>query len=226
MISTRVTINNQSPPHRVRFPEEPADLVTFHPCVPLLSELTLEDHEALWFQPEEFARFRQTARLIARECRKYGYGGSLSKCYKDTPESIVALEHWSRYAHARRGIERWCNAALGKLRKAQQRDCIRIVLETQDEIRQVNGFSSRILPKNNKNNNDDWQIADVYSRSVQSSRRFALKMGMADALAVLPVRPDHDPSRAALLSRISQTVLENSTSNGTNPSRRHMTFIC
>ena len=144
-----------------------------HPCVPLLSELSDEDREAIWFTAAEFDRFQLTSRMIARECRKLGYGSLLLTANEDTDESLLALKRWAIHGHSRRGLEHWCCLTHGAIRKARHTNLIRKVLQAQDAFRQK------------KVDDAAFWIGEVSRNHSQQARRFARKLGVADAFAAI-----------------------------------------
>lgn len=162
----------------VCFPKDPSDLVLCYPCIPLLSELSLEDRKLRWFSASEHDESKQKLSLTAREIRKYGYSKLLDKVFdgEDASTSFELLERWSRHSYSGRGVERHCNRRHGSRRKAMQERCIIRVLLAQKEAQNVsNSYDDRVEI-----------IAKASEDASKEARQFGLNMGLADAKAILP----------------------------------------
>ena len=130
------------------------------------------EFECRWYGDSELRCLKTTARLIGSECRKYGYGRLLDYTLcKDTKEIQDALNQWSRHGHSRRGNEQWANIKHGQQRRSRNRAVIKCVLLEQNAMRD-----------RGENNPEGLRI--LSEKLTFCSRRFAEKMGLADAHAV------------------------------------------
>lgn len=133
--------------------------------------------QELWYDSSDFHRFKQLARAIARECQQFGCVRLLDTAHQDTVQSLSNLHHWVRHGDSTRGCERLCNLAHGATRKKQKKQVIFQVLQAQDENRKLG--MSKI--------SSTLRIAEISATYSLQARQFSMKMGMADALAVVPI---------------------------------------
>jgi len=199
-------MNNNKQPKKVSFLDDDSsssELTTSYPCVPLSSEILPEERNLLWFNKKDYSNFKATLTTTAREVRKYGYGNLLENAFDDTPDSIKYLQLWIRHNSLARGTERYCNQNHRLQRRILQQECIQKVLEAQTEMKDISNFNDI---------DNSTRIAEISRNSSDLARKFSIRMGQADALAVQPKSNNMNIYR--LRSRISFVRKHLSTSPG------------
>eukprot|EP00545_Synedropsis_sp_CCMP1620_P007698 CAMPEP_0119004442 /NCGR_PEP_ID=MMETSP1176-20130426/1143_1 /TAXON_ID=265551 /ORGANISM="Synedropsis recta cf, Strain CCMP1620" /LENGTH=218 /DNA_ID=CAMNT_0006956143 /DNA_START=617 /DNA_END=1273 /DNA_ORIENTATION=- len=129
-----------------------------------------------WFLRTDFVIIKKTARMIARESRRFGYSTGLNDTFGvDNDVTQSKLNIWCKHGHSRRGLEEWSNKANhGGRRKEAKKEALRGILEAQTELR------SSDIPED-----DQIEVLGRFAASLtESARIFARMMGIADAFAV------------------------------------------
>ena len=145
------------------------------------SEWSQEERYHTWFAPHEYEAFKSHGKLVSKELRGSHRAklleGSLERMDPGKDGSIdieqVRLIQWSRQAASARGLERQANPSLGCQRKQDRQQCIKAVLEVQDQMK-----TRHISP--------DLRVESlraVSERCTAKARAYATKMGIADEMA-------------------------------------------
>ena len=167
--------------------------------IPSLSELSDEEIERQWFEPEDFYRFKLTAKHIALEARRLsGFNRLLENSFAlagpFSPDEDP-LMRWSRYGHLQRGLEQWVSPKHGEERHKKKRDAIDAVLKAQDLLRTTRGDPEDTVR----------QLAEMSKIYTKDAALFAQRMGKADANVALP-ETRRDVSSHDLMRRSSQSL--------------------
>ena len=167
--------------------------------IPSLSELSDEEIERQWFGPEDFYRFKLTAKHIALEARRLsGFNRLLENSFALADPSSPdedALMRWSRYGHLQRGLEQWVSPKHSHERHEKKRVAIDAVLKAQDFLRTTRGDPEDIVR----------QLAEMSKKYTKDAALFAQRMGKADADVALP-ETRRDVSSHDLMRRSSQSL--------------------
>ena len=169
----------------VRF-QGPESLCTVVCEVTQRSEWSHEDHDRTWFAPHDYEAFKSHGKLVSKELRGSHRAklleGSLERVDPGKDGSIdiggidleqMRLVQWSRQAASARGLERQANPALGCQRKEDRQQCIKAVLEVQDQMK-TRPISPDLRVES---------LRAVSERCTAKARAFATKMGIADEMA-------------------------------------------
>lgn len=151
-------------------------------------QMTREEHLNTWYPSHELVAQRQLAFNVAAGIRQgeassggNSYGGVMERVYNSclpdsargpSKDDLRMLEHWTRVAHSRRGLERWSIPASGE-RRAEARKVL---------VQEIVRLQQRIDP----HLDSDEKAEKIRSRSrslSRASRRYATIMGLADAKA-------------------------------------------
>eukprot|EP00545_Synedropsis_sp_CCMP1620_P007963 CAMPEP_0119024548 /NCGR_PEP_ID=MMETSP1176-20130426/32088_1 /TAXON_ID=265551 /ORGANISM="Synedropsis recta cf, Strain CCMP1620" /LENGTH=213 /DNA_ID=CAMNT_0006979875 /DNA_START=23 /DNA_END=664 /DNA_ORIENTATION=+ len=140
-------------------------------CIPLLSEISQEEINQLWYNKFDFRNFKQIARLICRESRGSTFAVLLSDSYACSQE---LLDLWAVHGRSQRGLEHALVSAHGNQRKANRRRSCEAVIDTQDRLQHAGV--------------DDEQVAELISQIAskisEPAREFASRMGLADQRSI------------------------------------------
>ena len=156
----------------VRFPSP------LHELEQIICELSQESDETLrnrWFTRTDFVVIKKTARMIAKESRRFGYSTSLDGTFiADSDQVQSKLNMWCKHGHSRRGLEEWTNKDHhGVTRQQHRKEAIQSVLNAQTVMRSTNRGSC-----------NEQDLAKIYAMLSRKSRTFAEQMGKADEYAV------------------------------------------
>ena len=137
----------------------------------------------IWYQPSDYAFFKRTVGLIAKDAIDQGMDKSLNNTYDCSDEVLVQgrLKRWCRHGIVCRGLERWIHRTSSIQRKTDAIHRTRMVLETQEKLK--GRVSAEYLAL---------EIATLSASCSSIHRRYALFMGRADDYAVHATRAaDH-----------------------------------
>lgn len=159
---------------RVQFPDDEG-IFSVVCILPNREEFTDEDLELLWFSKADYHMGRSEAKVISRECVRFGFSSNLENTYTEkNTEAQERLQLWASHDGSRRGLERWANKEHGEKRQQDQFDAIMAVLEAQDEL----------LANSRDGQFDIEKIRKVSSKATKTARHFARMMGKADSYAM------------------------------------------
>eukprot|EP00591_Stephanopyxis_turris_P004843 CAMPEP_0195508518 /NCGR_PEP_ID=MMETSP0794_2-20130614/1711_1 /TAXON_ID=515487 /ORGANISM="Stephanopyxis turris, Strain CCMP 815" /LENGTH=148 /DNA_ID=CAMNT_0040635507 /DNA_START=328 /DNA_END=774 /DNA_ORIENTATION=+ len=123
--------------------------------------------------------------MICKEIRLGGYGGECFDSafrYPHDPSVQEGLVNWCRHGHSRRGLELKCNKRHASERIICKHHAIKCVLEEQRRQKLL-----RI--------NDPTALSTISEKYTRSARKFALIVGVADAIAVPRVSVSKNSAR-------------------------------
>lgn len=135
---------------------------------------------SLWWTDDEYAEIHNSIRRISKELQDRGYSGFLenalnsysgrqrrAKNFDMDDEAKSALLQWCTFGHSRRGLEKRSNSKHCLDRDICRTNSRRIVLDAQRKISLT-----------------EEDLAEIYRGATKPSKKFALMMGHADAMAV------------------------------------------
>jgi hypothetical protein len=142
-----------------------------------LPPMTDESLRIRWYLRTDFVIIKKTARMIARESRRFGYSTGLNNTFGGDHNDVTQskLNLWCKHGHSRRGLEEWSNKSNhGGSRSEAKKEAIKGVIEAQAELQQSG------VPED-----DQAEVLGRFTASLtESARTFARMMGAADAFAV------------------------------------------
>jgi hypothetical protein len=167
---------------RVRFQTE--DHLREIACILPSRSDSSEELGRRWYSLDEYNAFKESAKVLSIEVRYSGRShllrGSIQPvCNEESPfpkedELQCRLIAWSRVGGLCRGLESWVDSTQGKERRKIKRDSIQVVLEAQKI--QSESTSRQLYEETLR------QISEQYTAS---ARRYARRMGIADAASCL-----------------------------------------
>lgn len=140
-------------------------------CIPLLSELSQEEIDHLWYNKFDFRNFKQIARLICRESKGSTFAVLLGDSYQCSQE---LLDLWAVHGRSQRGLEHGLVTAHGNQRKANRLRNRDAVIDTQHRL-QNNGVDIEAAAE---------LISEVACKISEPATEFAARMGLADQRAI------------------------------------------
>jgi hypothetical protein len=153
------------PRRRVRFIDQENGGSGLHEVlpepIPPASEMSMEEKSTIWWQPQDFAVFKKTARVISCEIRRRQVASQTSYqsilwrtydcCLKAKSEDMQAFDEmdrrhlfgWAEVGLCRRGLERWIIPQMAQDRQARKDMVIQGVLHLQKNVKEVNDPAQR-----------------------------------------------------------------------------------
>ena len=186
--------DKQECPTKVKWSDEVVDLPSSSPSriddsiENLESATTRDEHSNIWYLPQELLAQGLLARQVAAgilrsepssdENSYVGvmeriYNSCLPDCTSGPPKGdLTKLEHWTRVAHSRRGLERWSVPTSGHQRAQTRKALVKDIVQFQRSM------EAHFDP--------DDKAELIRTRSLawsDASRSYAAIMGHADAVA-------------------------------------------
>lgn len=153
------------PRRRVRFADHENGGSGLHEVlpepIPPASEMSMDDKATIWWQPQDFAIFKKTARVISCEIRRRQVASQTSYqsilwrtyncCLKAKSEEVEPFDEldrrhlfgWAEVGLCRRGLERWIIPQMAQDRQARKDMVIQGVLHLQKNVKDVSDPSQR-----------------------------------------------------------------------------------
>jgi hypothetical protein len=174
------------------------------------SVMTSDERSQSFWQLHDYEYFRGTARIIATEVLRlsatqpksgHGYETVLTRAHQVCssqdddvclpPNLFAALAHWTKAGHSRRGLEKFCIPHHMQVRPLERQAVIQAVLIAQDRLKERR---QQVARKDGTFVLGTWEfsldlqdeeiLSMVSERFTQTSRKYAITMGHADAAAV------------------------------------------
>lgn len=153
--------------------------------IPSTANMTLEDRRTMHFTKADKLRTRKEARDVAEEVSDSKYGptilGAFASCHNSNPSTppLAYLNDTDFRQLATqlplhcRGLERLCVSPLNSSIVSLKRRAVRTVVDLYGTAMANHGYLSTIAQR---------EIAEIYRKESEQSKRFAALMGRVDAI--------------------------------------------
>lgn len=158
--------------YRVRFEEDDRG-DSYSNCI--LPEIAHDQVEDTWYTNGDFARLKETAKLICKESQSSSFVALLRESYGTSQRS---LDLWAIHGRSLRGLEHAVARKHGYQRKRCRNIMYQAVLEGQRHMK-VSGVD---------HHDASHCLAKIASTCSKPARDFATRMGLADQRALVDVQ--------------------------------------